>query len=440
MKTITGSWAAAWASAVLLTGVALAPGGAAAEDVAPGTVASAANIDQLMGKTFEGVPIGEAIPERYRWMMKNWGLKMTLAKTRAWPRDPRVDALTKEHAGKVRFNSDTKDIEGYVAGVPFPNIDWQKDEWAGFKAAWNFRYGRSRNDILDVPEFMFVLTDGTRGVEREQLWYVLSHEFVGQRRAGQPTTIGDGKIFNKSIISALAPQDIKGLGVFTIRYTTGQLDDTWAYVRAVRRVRRLSGGAWVDPIGGTDLLNDDYDIINAHPAWYSTFKVLGRTKMFVVADVPNPVWHREGRTPAERYQGMNVLEAPYWNLEHPWQLRDIVVVEAVAPTYHPYSKKVIYQSTDVWSNMFAEMYDRKGDIWKTMLQGHKCWCGDWGKNQDFGGFGISDASRNIIWGVNGVIADYQRVHATTYVADQMYFDTDIGPDDVSLATLETRAR
>lgn len=412
-----------------------------AADVVPGTVIDKSNFDQMATQTFEGVRIGDAIPERLKWMIRNWGQKLTLEASRPWPKDPRVEALTKEYSGNVRLNPANNEIDGYVAGVPFPDIDWKNDPQAGWKAAWNFRYGKQAEDSVDLPHFMYVLTDGTKGVEREQEWYLFSHQMIGVKRAGVPPVAGDGKIFNKSIIAALAPQDVKGIGVFTIRYTSGQLDDTWAYVRAVRRTRRLSGGAWVDPIGGTDQLNDDFNVINAHPAWYTGFKILSKQKIFAIADVKKPIYNKDGKTPAERYQGMDVTTAPYWNLNHPFQLRDVYVIEGTTPTYHPYSKKIFYLVTDTAASVFGEFYDRKGDLWKTIIMAHKCWCGSWRKNKDFGEYGVDDASRNIVYPINGVTADYQRLHATTFVAGQIHYDSvAVTPDFVSLGTMEAQAR
>ena len=69
--------------------------------------------------------------------------------------------------------------------------------------------------------------------------------------------MGDGSILSKTLFFVTAPYDMKGVGIFTVRYDLPKLEDTWVYVKSVRRTRRLSGGAWMDPVDGLDMLNDE---------------------------------------------------------------------------------------------------------------------------------------------------------------------------------------
>ncbi len=434
--------ASIFAGAALCLAPGLMTGDAAAEEVAPGTTIDASNIDTLLDHTYDGVRVGDALPERIRWMVRNWNLRMTLEANEAWPKDKVLEELTRQYSPQVKLDPSTKEISNYVTGVPFPEIDFENDKDAGWKVVWNFRYGKQQEDNAELPWFVFVLTDGTSGIEREQEWYLFSHHGIGNTRRDHPHVLGDGTLFNKSILAALAPHDVKGTGVLTIRYSTGKLDDTWAYIRTVRRVRRLSGGAWVDPIGGTDQLQDDFQGFNAHPTWYKDFKVVGRQKMFVQADIRKSVLNPEANSHAERYPGMDVTNPPYWNLTHPWQVRDVVIVEAIPPEIHPYSRKLLYFAPGPWTNMFGEFFDKKGEIWKTINLAHKCWCGDLGRAVDFGGFGLTTTpDRNIVYPINGVTVDYQRLHATTFVADRITYNSpNLEPDDISLSMLEEKAR
>lgn len=405
------------------------------EEIAPGTVVDSRNVGKLENSTFEGVKLGDLLPTKLRFLIESENLKLRLVAARPYPRDWRIAGLTKQYAPSVSLNPSTDMLEGYVAGIPFPDIDI-RDPKVGIKLMWNHRYGRQKGDIQDAPINKFLLIDGHSGLEREQLWRVLVYDFVGIRRAEMPTTIGDGAIFNKAIIQAIEPHDIKGLGTLTIRYTTGQLDDVWAYIRAVRRVRRLSGGAWMDPIGGTDWLQDDFSLFNAFPTWYQSFKVLGRTKMLVMADNDGMIWNPGASSKAEQYPTINLTEAPYWNLKNPWEIRSVWVIEATPPGFHPYSKRILYMG-EHFDNFFAEMYDHKGELWKTGMMAFKVWSKDriGGQIQN-----LSDQTRTVIWPNHGIVADHKIMHAMIFVTPGQLWDTSKTEEDLSLAGFEAGGR
>jgi hypothetical protein len=86
---------------------------------------------------------------------------------------------------------------------------------------------------------------------------------------------------------------MKGIGTFTIQYDSVKVD-VWAYVPAVRRVRRLSGGAWMDPVGSSDQLQDDLEIFNARPAG-TGYKMLGKRHVLAVMHSKTGLWNWQAR-------------------------------------------------------------------------------------------------------------------------------------------------
>ena len=72
------------------------------------------------------------------------------------------------------------------------------------------------------------------------------------------------------------PEDTRGTGVVTVSYDDARLPDVYAYIKAVRRVRRLSSRAWADPLSATDLLNDEAFGMAVDPAWYADWKLVGK--------------------------------------------------------------------------------------------------------------------------------------------------------------------
>ena len=52
-----------------------------------------------------------------------------------WP--PEYKAATEQYSGQVKLSADSRRLENYVAGQPFPNID-PNDPQAAAKITWNF--------------------------------------------------------------------------------------------------------------------------------------------------------------------------------------------------------------------------------------------------------------------------------------------------------------
>lgn len=382
--------------------------GAAAEKsdlsgVPPGTVITAQNFDELAARSFEGHVIGEMIPKRYEWQIRTQGATLRLGKTVPRAVDPRVARANEMYAHRVKLNPSTKEIEGYVTGTPFAQVD-VSDPLAGTKLLWNVHYASSRKttSIMWAPLISFVLIDSHTGIERVQTWELKEKYYVGTlddlSNPSRATT------HSKALFRATFPQDIKGIGTLTIRYTTGMVDDVWAYIRAVRRVRRLSGGAWHDNIqSGFDALQDDVGGWNGYPTWYPQHKLLGKMTGLVMAGLPGAAFNPLAENVAERYPIIDSVHAPYWHPTAPHSPRDLYVLEVVTPEHHPYSKKIIYFDTELWNVHFVEAYDRKGDFWRWANIGAAKYSDE------------SDPSINYEVSSTGQFVDYQNLHGSWFV-------------------------
>jgi len=195
----------------------------------------------------------------------------------------------------------------------------------------------------------------------------------------------------------------------------------------VRRTRRLSGGTWMDPIGGTDQLNDDIEIFNAHPSWYPEYKLLGKRKLLVVANSTKTAWDPKAKGNAE-FPIVDLDNAPHWNPNDGWEPRDVWVIEAVTPPEHPYGKKVMYMDTQFPRFYQAETYDRKGQFWKWM-------------NYHLTTLKLPDGDTAIA-SAAGFTIDYQRRHGTVFILGEgtTMNTPGITADDVNLRELEKIAR
>lgn len=415
---------------------------AVAEELAPLTPINAANIDKVKDMTFEGSKVGDLIPERVEWQIRNHGMVLTPASaTPKMPYDPRILELTKQHSKGVSIDPATKMISNYTTGIPFPNIDL-KDPLAGAKVIWNYTTMQPKGDQFWIP-FANVLIDHKLGIERVQHWTF--SRFYMRARVNPPAQVGDGSIYHKSLLFARFPQDIKGLGVFSIRYWDPKLDDVWAYVRTVRRIRRLSGGAWMDPIGGTDQLNDDLETFNAHPSWYESYKILGKAKVFVIAnsaknEADNASWFPSAGSQQDQFPRVDLSATPYWHARENYEAREVYIIESTPPNYHPYSRKINYFDAEIWRPYLMEGYDQKGDFWKFGNFAQTSW-------ESMDGYVNPETGKPQIYMFSafGFNIDYQRMHATHFVIEggkgtRRFNDLTITDDQFSISVLEEAGR
>lgn len=409
-----------------LVAMTLAACGAAsmAAELPVGTVISKDNLDKVKGDTFEGKTIGSMLPEKMEVLIRNHGLKMTLRRSEAVPKDPRWLEATRKYAGDVKFDPKTRRISGYKAGLAFPKVD-MNDPHAAVKLMWNADRagGFPRGNLQDMPLFAFLFIDGNKGIERVQHWALIRYFMTG-RIDGQPV-VGDGSVHYNQLLFAHYPYDIRGLGTFTVRYNDGRPDDISAYIKSVRRTRRLSGGAWADPVGGTDQLADEIEIMSAYPLWYPQYKLLGKRTILGVAHSKVPPWNEDEKDQQKAFPNVDLSGPPYWNPKDEWEPREVYVIEATMPQEHSYSRKVMYLDADTWVFYFAEAYDKKGDFWKALIFNARPL-----KTQD-GGVGIISNQGHTI--------DLKRNHATIFVQGKpSRFNTPgVGPNDVSLGVLES---
>jgi hypothetical protein len=404
--------------------VAFAPGAFSAE-LAAGTVIDKSNIDKVKADTFEGKNIGGMIPEKMEWQIKNHNLKLTLQKSTPLPIDAKTIEATKKYAADVKYDAAKNEVSGYKAGIPFPAIA-DNDPNKAAKHMWNFYYASPVGQVMDFPKFEFLLIDGKQGLERTQRWSLYRY-FHKNRTTGDAVPVdGDGKTFTRTLLFANYPQDIKGIGTFTIRHDSAQVEDQWVYIKSARRTRRLSGGAWMDPIGGTDQLNDDIEIWNARPSWYKKFNYIGKKHILAVSDA-KVAWDDTKTDQAQRYPTIDLKNAPHWNPVENYQPREVHVIEAIAPDEHPYSKKVIYLEASTPRIYYGEAYDKRGDFWK------------WFNNTSRALKG-ADGSDTII-SSQGHTIDFKRNHATIFVNHgTARTNTNLRAKDVDLNRLEIVAQ
>lgn len=334
---------------------------AVAKELPDGTVVSKSNLDQIKNDTFMGHTIASLLTEKMEWQVRNTNLTFKLGHQA----EPEVDAkyweATKKYSGRVKYDPKTREVIGYEAGMPFPNIS-QSDPYAGDKVLWNFFYGLAQG--RDVHYNFHFVTANRKGFEASQYWTF--RRIYNRDRLGEANPIvGEPGIYTKTLFVALDPQDVKGVGTYTVRYDSNRMEDTFAYIKSARRTRRLTGNAWMDPVGGFDLLQDDINLWNTRPSWYKGAKLLGKRWILAVSG-GRTVRNTDKIGTADEFPQVDFKANPGgWNFTgFTYTPREVWVVEATAPPEHPYSKKVVYMDTKIPAGYLGEYYDKKGNFWR----------------------------------------------------------------------------
>lgn len=346
--------------------IALASSSAAlAKELPAGTVISAANFDAVASDTFQGGVIGKMIAPVYQQMIKTRRMTVRLAPPKPYEVDPRMIRLTAGNAKQVKLNGSGR-VENFSGGIPFPNIA-MGDPQAGRKLAYNIVYSGFIGDVLDWPSILFVQVDSRKGYLRRIAYKFALYQMIG--RKNPPPVEGDGSIRSYTTLVATHPTDLRGVGTFSIRYADGRPDDIYAYLKSVRRFRRLSGGAWYSPVPGSDFLGDETSNgMNADPGWYKSFRLLGKTVMLFPESEQTNYYYPGGKGLAGQFPFIDMKNPPFWNTADPkevWRPREVYVLEMTPPQGYPMSKKIYYVDTNrhIPIVYMFEGYDRAGKLW-----------------------------------------------------------------------------
>lgn len=256
---------------------------------------------------------------------------------------------TRRGAGKVRLTEEGE-LEGYVAGRPFPEIDIA-DPKAGEKIAWNIRY---RDTGTTIQEWGSMDTlDGDRVQRSIKIYYAIA--WGAHRAEGEDANIWrkDGMLY-KELTRVLAPLDLKDMTTLKHRPVRDHDQDIdWVYTTDTRRVRRIVA-PHEEQAAGSELLNEDFWGFSGYLRDHE-WKLVGRTEVLAPMG---------GRTIETRYGGRNG-----WYPVDPWEVRKAWVLDVVPRSgSHPYGRRRMYVDQDTSWVLYSIIYDRQGNHMKTMLE------------------------------------------------------------------------
>lgn len=263
----------------------------------------------------------------------------------------------------------------FIHGIPFPNIDWKNDPKAGAKIAYNSSLNKSRAGSYDNP---FVIDwVGRQGLERWIAGNTLMKYFWGisGKQHDNP-----GKHLANMVVQIKRPYDLAGMVSMTLRSISPAPDNNYAYIPAIRRVKKLSGTVRSSPFLGTDFTNDDGQGFDGKIETMN-WNVVDQKVILM----PISKWATEGPAeftkqadgswmqPAHLRGPRNGFEVEGWK-GAPWAPVDVVYVPRVMYVVETKAKDLYYNYGDttfyvdpVAGFTYKVINDRAGDYWKTLL-------------------------------------------------------------------------
>jgi hypothetical protein len=270
----------------------------------------------------------------------------------------------------------TGKLPEFIDGMPFPEIDL-KDPHAGEKIMYNKHYYSYAVGPIDVP-FQTKWVGRNTGMEREIImdyWTYLLDGYPPAREEPNPE-----QVEMHSLIIALAPYDIKGTNILLWRYRNDRLDSTFAYVPAIRRVRRMSPANRSDSFLGSDFCVDDawgyggkintfnWKLIEKKDQLIPIYP--GPPVKLVKNDVGEWVSVSEGRHIDYGFQTEGWQGAPWWPTDGIIYInRPTYILECSAKDkYYNYGPQQMWVDAGVYTPTYKVISDRSGAYWKVEWQ------------------------------------------------------------------------
>jgi hypothetical protein len=208
----------------------------------------------------------------------------------AWPTTPAfapdfIEA-TKKNQATLATNERGTILDGPggtrargVYGLPF-KID-PADPHAGVKAIWNAYYSLWR--VASTEDMLALDWVGKKGLERQAVMEArtLYYEGVPKSHAPKQNPL-DLAAQQHAIVTS--PADLNGTASLLWRFhDPDKEDESWTYVPALRRVRKISPTNRSDGFLGSDLSQDDGSFFDGKPESF-TWKLVGEREGYVLAD------------------------------------------------------------------------------------------------------------------------------------------------------------
>jgi hypothetical protein len=365
--------------------------------IAPGTKITAENWQQY--KQFLPIGLQWLYSGKYPWKFPSAAdYAIEIAPTISIPTPHQFAVDTEKYSSQVKLKpmgNGGFDIEGYVAGLPFPHPSGPN---AGIEILYNFYYHYQphvlKNYYVSATVDRYMNESSTEVIE---VFHRLMHVSDVNMPINNPQAAG---YFQSVLDEVTSPEQSKYTTALTLfPDDVKKVQEYYVFLPSLRRSLRLSSAARCSPILGSDYLNDDNrDGFNGIPTQFKV-ELLGEKK--VIGLVHEDLVARQDRANFTR-GGLPAWAKP---LMGKWELRDVNVIDIrplgdTAATYC-YGSRVLYMDKEASTPLVVDLYDNSLKPWKVTVNRF----GPIPINDGLGGTAISPGDSN------PTIYDIQNVHA-----------------------------
>ena len=322
---------------------------------------------------------------------------------------------TEKFSGKVRVGANGE-LQGYVAGQPFPKLDLN-DGQIGPKLAWNFFWRWLGDDYktggaVKGGKIIRSVIEKSGAERRADLVSYFLFPRTRYNLDPRPALPGYEHIDYMQLRVDSYPRDAAGTTTLEIRYADpSRADDLYIYIPSIRRIRRASTTQRCQTLAPSEFNLDDINSFNGKITDFN-YKFLGEKKILANLSQEN--------LPFNRKQG------DYLPLDEKWEVVDTYVLEVTPknPDYC-YPRKLLHLNKMTFDTHWTLMWDKRGDYWK----------------EQFGMFTpVKLADGREVWSVaDVVIVNVQNGRSTIVTATRDY-NKGYPASMFSLATLESIMR
>ncbi len=299
-------------------------------------------------------------PSRLKWYsmgVKGGYITIPIVETTYVPLSKSQLEATRKYGGKCRVGADNQ-LYDWTAGVPFP------EPRNGVELYWNVCpvLGRSNSHDEEYFPAFFGMFQGVK-YEKHFTWDYYMRKYRGRvdfPPLGDLPEFKEKGICFKEALVITTPNEVRGFMQLRSRYwDIDKADDSFAYIPALRRLRRLTGSDLTDPLLGSDITPDDFETMRQKIHAKMKFRVVAHQDMLV------PRTYSKELPPPYDYTKTGPFYSANWEIRPMYQL-EIIMND---PNY-AYSKRVLYIDgvpLDQGGSflLFAgDTYDQKGRLWK----------------------------------------------------------------------------
>lgn len=262
-----------------------------------------------------------------------------------------VRKATLANATVVELNPDGHGFSGTAHGFPFPLPQ------SGQELIWNHMARYRTSGFRGFTNNAATTASGAYVIERAYM--EATFQYGNPQLAYSEWDNQLGRILRKVV----APANKAGDAVLLHVPMDRAADDIqiWSFNPGTRKVRRIAEVGYDNPAQDGLITHDQVDMFNGPLDRYN-FKLRGK-KMLLVAYNSYALHSRELEYEDILGKGHLNPQLARYELHRTWVL-EATLKEGLS---HVYSKRVMYLDEDSWLILLSDMYDQRGEFWRTSM-------------------------------------------------------------------------